>query len=146
MIRILRHCHHEHALGFCKPAWLQASSTSQVKEQAGVYDPIGGLPKVAVLDTLLSTLSDASREISDLTSSKLQAMLKVNELTLPCEAMVETESAGPEISLPGAPEVAGDAPTQAAGEQASIEMSLPDPGSCVASMAMGSPAMPAAPA
>ena len=65
---------------------LDMSDMATVKEQAGVYDPIGGLPKVEVLDTLLSTLSDASREISELTSSKLQAMRKVNELPLQREA------------------------------------------------------------
>ena len=55
------------------PAPQGCNSCLQVYAQAGVYQSIGALPNVPVLEKMLDAINDASSHLAEIKSSKLQA-------------------------------------------------------------------------
>merc|ERR1712137_177173 len=61
---------------------VQFSSMEDVYEKAGVYQSMGVLPNVPVLEKMLNTINDASSHLTEIKNSKLSAMAQVPELSL----------------------------------------------------------------
>ena len=61
---------------------LGLSDLDTAKEAAGVFNPLGALPKMPVLESLLETISDTTRNISELSSNKLTKMAAYDGLTV----------------------------------------------------------------